>query len=365
MSGKFPTISILKIIFILSIFFVVIYFLDFPFNNKNLNKNSEPKSTLTSLLSDNNIDGVKYSGWIPFWRQESALKTIQNTKKGVLSEINPVWYVLDENGKFTKSGEVDDSSFKSLAKTKKIKIVPTVNNVTASGFDSERASLLIKNKDMFIDEIVQIAIDNDYSGWDLDLEEINKADREGYVLFARDLAMKLNAVNLTLSVTVHAQSGINDWGGTKGQDIKRLAEYADFIRVMAYDFHNSTSGSGAITPNDDLTRTIRFTLENVKIEKIVMCLPTYGYDWSKNGVTPLQYEDANKIVVEESVVTKRDSESFELTGEYTKDGVNHVLWYQDATASLEKINIIKKFGITNMCFWHLGGEDSKLLENLN
>ncbi len=364
MRGKKTAQYAIVFLALMTLSLLLTVFLFRPTSERRNTQQSEPKKTLSSLLEVGNKNEITYSGWIPYWKEEKALETIQNVKRGVLSEINPVWYTIDENGDFVKSNE-DESPLTELAKSKKIKIVPTVTNVTSVGFDPERVSVLLANKEKVIEDISELAVENGYSGWDLDLEEIKQKDKDEYVVFVKELAQKLDENNLTLSVTVHAQSGLNDWTGTKGQDIKRIAEYADFVRVMAYDFHNSTSGAGAITPNDDLIRTIKYTLENVETKKTVMCLPTYGYDWSKNGVVPLQHEDAKKLVESESIEIRRNDDSFELTGEYSKDGAKHVVWYQDAAATFEKINVIKKFGITNICFWHLGGEDGEMWEKVN
>jgi spore germination protein len=308
----------------------------------------------------NNRNSVNYSAWIPYWREEDAFLSIQNIDSGTLHEINPVWYELSINGDVIRSLENDDKEIRALADDKKLKVVPTITNATPKGFDPERVSSLFKNKEEVIDKLIELAQVNNYAGWDLDLEEIKERDKETYVQFIKELNEALDQKKLTLSVTVHAQSGSDVWSGTKGQDIKSIGEFADIVRVMTYDFHNSESESGPITPTKNLIETINYTLENVEKDKVAICLPTYGYDWSNNGVVPLQFVNASNLVEEKNIEIERDEESFELTGNYIDGGISHTIWYQDSETTKERVNIIKRFGITNICFWHLGGEDSSL-----
>lgn len=347
-----------RIIALLVIVFVSLFLTSIFLSNKSGNAKQIPLPTFINLKKDTVKEN--YSAWVPYWKEDEAINSIQSIKKGILSEVNPVWYELDSEGRLVKSNDNDEASFISAVSSKKINIVPTITNSTPNGFDSLRVTKMIKNKEESILNLVDTAIENNYSGWDLDLEEVSANDKNNYNEFIALLSDELHKNNLTLSVTVHAQTGNDDWGGTRGQDLESIGKSADFVRVMAYDFHNTESEAGPITPTSYLEDTIKFTKEKIETNKIVMCLPTYGYDWSKNGVTPLQFEDARDLVEKESIKTERDEESFELNGEYIKDNVKHTIWYQDAESTFQKIKIIKKYGITNICFWHLGGEDQEI-----
>lgn len=351
-----------KIITLLVIIFVVLFYVFSFYINKKENKNIIPIPTFMNI--NKNLPKENYSAWVPYWKETEAINSIQSIKKGMLTEVNPVWYELDTNGSLVKSSNNDESNFTNTVTEKKINLVPTITNAGPKGFDSLRVTKLIKNKDENINDLVKTAIDNNYLGWDLDLEEISEKDKDLYSIFLDDLSKELHKNKLTLSVTVHAQTGTDDWSGTKGQDLKSIGNYADFVRVMAYDYHNTESEAGPITPTSYLVDTIKYTLEKVDKKKIVMCLPTYGYDWSKKVVTPLQYEDATNLVEKEGVQIKRDEESFELTGEYIKDKINHTVWYQDAETTAQKTKIIKQYGIANICFWHLGGEDQDIWDKI-
>lgn len=317
-----------------------------------------------ATINNSKKEEIKYSAWVPYWKQNEAVESLQSMKDGKLSEVMPVWYELDSSGQVVESKYIEREKLKDVATEKKIKIVPTLTNSTPEGFDGQRVTRLIENGETEIDKLVDLAKSNQYSGWDLDLEEIKISDKDKFVNFVQNLSKKLHANKLTLSVTVHAQSGDDNWIGSKGQDIQSLGNYADTVRVMAYDFHNSNSDSGPITPTADLRKTIEYTLGVVPKEKIAICLPTYGYDWSTSGVTPLQFEDMNHLVFKNSVGIERDTESFEMTGEYYKGSKLHTIWYQDYESLLKKIEVSKTYDITSFCFWNLGGEDQEFWDKI-
>lgn len=348
---KYKIVTLLVIIFVFIIFTVATVLTGKKVVGLKLNQ-----SLTLPILSEEKGDTISYSAWIPSWMEKQSVLSIKGFTPGQIDEINPVWYEVDQNGNIVKSNSIK-TDLLEVATSKKIRISPTITNITPNGFDPERVSLLINNKSLVIKEMIKIAQDNGYSGWDLDLEEIRQSDKESYSEFVKELSSNLNDNNLTLSVTVHAQSGDNDWNGTKGQDIQSLGMYADNIRVMAYDFHNSNSDAGAITPSTNLVETIKYTLEEVDLKKVTMCLPTYGYNWSDEEVVPMQFIDIKMLVENELIRVERDPESYELTGKYIKDGVKHTIWYQDAISMQEKVKIVKQYGITKVCFWHLGGED--------
>ncbi len=55
--------------------------------------------------------------------------------------------------------------------------------------------------------------------------------------------------------------------------------------VMAYDYHWSTSGPGAVAPMDKLRATADYTVAHVPAKKVIWGVGVYGYDWKRYGVT--------------------------------------------------------------------------------
>ena len=312
------------------------------------------KSPVKTILPD-----IRYSAWIPDWEEARSLDSIENGSASKLGQILPVWYTLDSSGGINENLTKNSGLILETAKAKGIKVTPTIVNTGTNGFDPNRVTqMLDTNNENAINYLVDTAQKRKYDGWDLDFENLSKQDRGKYTLFVKNLSEKLHSKRLTLSVTVHSQETEKDnWKGVLGQDIENLGKYSDQIRIMAYDFHNTDTVAGPITPILDLEKTIKFTISKVDPAKIVIGLPTYGYDWENRGnTTPYQYKEIKALLELKRANVVRDIDTGELKSSYE----NHQIWYLDAASLLKLKEIVNSYEIDKICFWHLGGEDERI-----
>jgi spore germination protein len=330
-------------------------------------KNKTVASPSPNDLLKSNNQTMNYSAWIPDYEQKKGLESLK--MPGLhLNIISPVWYIISKNnGDVVESDTSLQDDIIATAKASNSQVVPTLFNE----FETARLKKIFtdqKFQDAQIDTLIAIANEFEYKGWDLDFERLTEKDKDNYSQFIKNLANKLHKNNLLLSVTVQARTGTSkDWDEAKGFDYRAIGENADIVRVMAYDFHNEQSSPGPITPFSDLKEVLNYATSQIPKEKIVLGLPTYGYDWGKPNqrAKSLTYQDALQILKTQQVQAKRDEPSYALFATY-KDGENvkHTVWFEDAKSIQSKIEIAKSYDINNFCFWHLGGEDPQIWNNL-
>lgn len=305
-----------------------------------------------------------YSAWMPSWDQERSFNSL-SASNHKLNFISPVWYSLEPDGRIKLIEGMDLEQLKIKAKDQGVSLLPTVFN----SFDPKRVSLIINNqtqKQVAIDNLVKIAEDNQYLGWDLDFEELKLADKDAFSEFVKDLAKNLHQKGLLLSVSVHTQKGgLSDRESARAQDWVVLGKEADYIRIMAYDFHNIGTAPGPITPIDDLKAVLKKAVSEISSEKIILGLPLYGYNWIQGGqntVTDYQTmkEDSKKL----NFNLTRDNDSRSLTAKYKDNNVNNTVFVEDATSTVYKIELARKMGVYQFIFWRLGGEDPSLWVSL-
>lgn len=343
--------------FILLVAFIVFFYFVYKVNGSATSKFDVQNTVRPSGVQ------VSYSAWVPTWREMQSIESINAMKTGI-KEIMPVWYTIDENGKVHEQNSDYKKELIFASRSKGIYITPTITNVTESGFDPARVSLLLNKEEDSVSDIVSLVIENDYYGVDLDLEEISGLDRNRYSAFISNLANSLHNRNKKLSVTLHAQDGSSDWIGSKGQDIDEISIGADVIRVMAYDFHNSSTEPGPITPRQELINTISYFLSKTSKDKITICLPTYGYDWSVDKAVPVTYQEAIIIAEKNNSSINKDNDSGEMYFSYLDKGEIHKVWFQNSKSMEKKVDIVKSYGISNICFWSLGAEDPSFWSNI-
>lgn len=301
---------------------------------------------------------IELSAWLASWDERRGIDSLR-AAGSTLHTISPAWYKMDTSGRIDSLQSPLQNRIIQLARINGSQIIPTIGN----DFDAKRVSLFLHNKILQSSESARLAkeaVNHGFSGWDLDWEQIYPADKDAFTDFVRKFATRLHADKLQLVVTVHAKTGDNDWQGSLGQDWESLSESADLIRIMAYDFHNEATFAGPVTPVNKLEQVIQYARSQIPIQKIVLGLPTYGYDWTGDKGIPLQFQESTAVLARQQGLWKEDTTEHALKGSYQKEGIQHTLWFENAKTIIDKIDLAKQLGVTKFILWRLGGEDPSL-----
>lgn len=294
------------------------------------------------------------SGWIAWWAEQKGYDLLQKFP-GKINSVSPVWFMVDENLELTDIGKVNRSKVVKQLKNSNIRILPSLGSELSS---KEMSSLFndTKKTDLLISalrtELILLGVD----GVDIDLEGIKKEDKDEFTLFLSNLSEELKKNDLYLSITVHAQTGRSDWEGVEGQDLGRIGEIADEVRIMIYDEHTGETDPGSIASFKWTNDVVKYNLEKIAKNKIVIGIPSYGYIWTKDDSKGLQFDEFNNYLEQKEYNKKRENES----GELIFKGKNFSGWLSDSQAMIAKINFLRSLGINKFIFWHLGGMDEKL-----
>ncbi len=267
---------------------------------------------------------------------------------------------LDENANIVRI-PINSSEISQLAKANSFKLIASVTNEQ----DPQRINRLLESTDKqseAISQMINIMESDGYFGIDLDLENISEDKKPNYTTFVENLGKALKQKGYYFSLTLHAQNGeLNQWSGSKGQDMESLAKYADEVRIMAYDIHTSETNAGSVIPLSEYKKIITYTLKKISVEKVIIALPTYGYDWSTGNSYSLQYQDIENLIkkhTDASVTFDPTTQSKLL--QYSIVGTKHTVWFEDAETIKLKMDLAKQYGIYKFSFWRIGGEDEKL-----
>ena len=314
-----------------------------------------------AMLPASSASAYRISVWIPPY-SPSALTTIQ-LHGGQINESNPVWYNISADGTLVKSHANAESPTWRAAMVGS-EIVPTIQNVFNGSFNGTATAAMLANpatRSAHEDSIVQTVTLNAYDGIDLDYEGVPNTDTAtaDFNAFITSLSQKLHAAGKKLSITVYSR-----WPGASGrrfaQDWNVIGAVADEVKIMTYDYHWSGGTPGAITPLSWLDQVATFAEQNLPAGKIAIGLPWYGYDWPRSG-------GSGKAVTYATGTAKAQTfnapithdENGEATFTYTDAGVEHLVWFQDATSYAAKMKVLseKHPSITALAHWAAGQED--------
>ena len=305
--------------------------------------------TLATSTSPNKTFSV--NGWIPYWEQSKGFSSVKENQK-VFNEISPFWYDVASTGKIKLLNNSENFNMISYALSKHITITPLISNE----FDAKLVSTIVNNPNLMqrhIQTIVNKVLSEDYSGIDLDYENILAADQNNFTLFVQELAKALHQKNKVLFVTLAPKTKASEH---PGQDYKAIGEAADKVRIMAYDYSWATSSPGPIAPVQWVNNVLSYATSIINPSKIELGIPDYGYDWSDSKGKGINYSQAMTLAKRYGVKISNDPNDGPHFS-YSFDNINHTVWFENSTSIDSLINLAKKYNLNGISIWSLGGED--------
>ncbi len=371
-----------------------------PQNQQNQqNQQSQPDQSYydsESLIHTESEQNLTIGGWIPAWASQSGFSAFEKNIQ-LFDNISPVWYEVLPDGNLKETKPINSNEIIKLARQNKVKVVPSIVMV-----DHEIFTQILQNEtnlDRHINTIVQTVIDNQYDGIDLDYESTKLSDKEKYFEFLERLSSKLKSEEKILAVSVLAK-----WGDDvrysylpqtrQVQDWSRIAQYADEIRIMTYDYTPASAFyPGPIAPLDWIQEVVDYALTKADAEKFVLGIHLYSYerwvevpnqlldqdfDYPSLQFKPNFRENSQSQVparsytfdIVEQLLQQNQGQMEEYQGEkifrYRKvnpvTGIleNRVLVYIDSQGVSDRLELAKEKGLKGIVFWQLGGSDSIL-----
>ncbi|MDO8209682.1 glycosyl hydrolase family 18 protein [Conexibacter sp. CPCC 206217] len=222
----------------------------------------------------------------------------------------------------------------------------------------------------WLDQLTALAADHAYDGISLDFEAGAASDRAAYTAFVQELAQRLHAAGRRLALSVspkvrdiltHPRSGIFDY--------PQLAQSADYLFLMAWGIHWSTSDPG---PQDDIgwvRQIVDYVATIPQHEKFIFGTNLYGLDWPGGGgpgntATAYEYQDLTPLLQAANATVRLDPLTDNNQALYTDAaGVAHEVWFPDADTTARRIRLAEQAGLGGVGFWRLGREDQRIWDD--
>lgn len=335
-------------------------------------------------------------GFLPYW----LLNRADTDYSQYISNLTYFSLSLNKDGtiaKYTNPGEsepgyyalVSGKADKFLKAAKKEKL--TLSLAVFSSDDEIISSMLEKPKQSaknLIKDINPIMKKYGFSELNLDIEQVNEASPEARLKFVNFVkAVKNNSdpeVIKSLSIDITGSSLIKK---TNLVNPAQIEPYVDKIIVMSYDYHYSGSYvSGAVAPGTgagtvsefDTVAAIEKALAKLPAKKIILGIPTYGYEWEtisnspKSATIPgtslvISNQRAEKLLANypnlQPIFDETDKE-VNLIYPNKETGTYHQVFYPDKRSTQYKVSLAKKYGLGGLAVWALGYEGETILTPL-
>ena len=300
--------------------------------------------------------------FVPYWSLKEKTNDQTQYDDYIYFGVVPGESGIDE----TDSGMLSLKKFLTFVPTSKKKLL------AVRMIDADQNFAILKDskkQTALIAQALSIAKENHFDGIVLDLEisaipfESLVKQINGYTaLFYQETKKS----NLSFALTVYGDVFYR----VRPFDVKELANHADTIMIMAYDFSKAKGDPGPNFPlrgsdtyGYDYTKMTQDFARVVPAKKLTVVFGLFGYDWvvDSQGRT-LQ---TGKAITAKEIQAKfidnckfrncsvsRDSDSSEGEIYYTDGGAaKHIVWFEDMDSVTAKKAYLKQQGINSFSYW--------------
>ena len=230
-------------------------------------------------------------------------------------------------------------------------------------FNNQLIKVIVENpelQDKLIEQMLDIFSEKGYVGLDIDFEYILPENRSQYAQFAGKVRQKMNENGYKVSVAVAPKISTNQRGIlVEGVDYAMLGENADAVFLMTYEWGYTYGPPMAVAPLDRVRQVVEYALTQIPREKLILGIPNYGYDWPlpyERGITRAQTlgnVEAVDIAVENGAPIEYAQVSQSPWFTYRKNGMEHVVWFEDVRSITAKWELVKEYGLRGARYWNL------------
>ncbi|TRM11083.1 LysM peptidoglycan-binding domain-containing protein [Lentibacillus cibarius] len=279
-----------------------------------------------------------------------------------LTYIAPSSYRVSRDGTLTPP-PLDN--FRQIAAQNNTGMLLVVTNLEDEEFSKELGHIIVTVQavqNTLLDNIVNVAKEQGFSGVHFDFEFLPPEDREAYNQFLRKTKQRLSEEGLSLSTALAPKTSAQQTGGWyEAHDYAAHGEIADFVVLMTYEWGYSYGPPLAVSPIDEVRKVINFALSVMPAEKILMGQNLYGYDWTlpyeedgepAEAISP--QEAINRARIHHAAIRFDNESQAPFYHYYDEQGKKHEVWFEDARSIQAKFEMIMELGLRGISYWKLG-----------
>jgi spore germination protein YaaH len=300
----------------------------------------------------------------PVWNLEAGAEAVAS-RASSFTAVSPSLYEVAPDGGIVVRPQPDGvSAADGLAalRATDVPVVPIISNTRDGDWDPALIQTILHDRDLLdrhVEAIVDLVLEEDLAGIDIDYEDLAARDRDAFSAFIAQLADALHREDRTLAVEVFAKESDQGYDQRNvAQDYEALGRAADQVRLMAYDWHWQTSGAGPIAPADWVRAVLSYAVTEVPAEKLVLGIPTYGYRWDGGDGRLVSWLQAYGLSRQYEVPVRWDPYAASPWLTYRDEaGVEHVVWFENSQSITAKLELAQSYGVGGTFLWLVGDED--------
>ena len=259
-----------------------------------------------------------------------------------------------------------------IARAARLAVMPLLFN---RGFDRSTVTAMLhseKAQRRVVSYLAYLSRRDNYVGFQINLENIDPADRHLLTRFVRRAAARLHRDGRLLSVTLiprfsdtypaarrPGEFATGEWGAP--YDYRALGQVADFLTLMTYDQSNANTPPGPVAGHDWVKKALEYAVRRIPRQKVLLGIPFYGREWTSNGEAPtsraLALKDATLLLERLEISPEWDDRWRSPYFRYRDGSILHTVWFENSRSLTEKLQLVRQYRLRGFAAWRLGSED--------
>lgn len=252
-----------------------------------------------------------------------------------------------------------------LAAARERGVAPYMSLSTLSesgGFSTENARTTLTDParvQRLIQAVADTMLHKGYVGVDVDFEYLGAALAAPYASFIAALRQRLSPMGRKVRVALPPKTEPGQPGDLyEGHDYAALGRSADSVLLMTYEWGYTYSPPRAVSPLPQVEKVLQYALSVIPKEKILLGIPTYGYDWrlphqpgtAARSVSP---QEALALARRYGAEIQYDETAQAPWFRYRADDGRHEVWFQDARSAQAMLALTGSNGLGGVGLWNM------------
>ncbi len=278
-----------------------------------------------------------------------------------LSYFTPFTYGLSVTGNLLP---LEDAQLLQITNEYPTRPLLHLSTLTEQGnFSNERASIIFNNpaqQEQLINEILATVQEKGFAGVDVDFEFIYPEERYDYITFLQNLRLRLNPLGYPLLSALAPKTSDTQRGVLyEGHDYAGIGAATNAVLLMTYEWGYTFGPPLAVAPIQNVRKVVDYALTRISREKILLGIPTYGYDWTlpyqagNPGAPSLSPVEAVDLARRFGAEIQFDEVAKSPWFRYTDDEGNlHEVWFEDARSIQAKLSLAREYNLRGIGYWN-------------
>ena len=200
------------------------------------------------------------------------------------------------------------------------------------------------------------------AGVHVDFEGVEAPYRIPFLTFLESLKTTLHDRGLLLSIAIPAKHSESE---APGYDFAGIGRLCDSITLMTYDEHYSCGTPGPIASLPWMTQALDYAIRYIPGEKILLGIPVYGYDWSKEPTCMVPMRDIPELVAQNNARVLWSDQAVGPYFFYWRGRTRHTVWHENELSAKVRLGFVKSYRLRGIAIWRLGYETNRFWQEVS